>query len=58
MAFALDHLDWRMNLYGGAQHSFTHPRVARTEVPGLRSDALSAERAWRDMLDLFGEAFG
>ncbi|ORW85284.1 dienelactone hydrolase [Mycobacterium sp. IEC1808] len=50
-------VDWRMNLYGGAQHSFTHPEVDRIEVPGLRFDELSAERSWRAMLDLFDEAF-
>jgi dienelactone hydrolase len=50
-------VDWRMNLYGGAQHSFTHPDVDRIEVPGLRYDELSADRSWRAMLDLFDEAF-
>jgi dienelactone hydrolase len=50
-------VDWRMNLYGGAQHSFTHPQVDRIEVPGLRFDELSAQRSWRAMLDLFGETF-
>jgi dienelactone hydrolase len=50
-------VDWRMNLYGGAQHSFTHPHVDRIEVPGLRFDELSAERSWRAMLDLFDETF-
>jgi dienelactone hydrolase len=50
-------VDWRMNLYGGAQHSFTHPDVDRIEVPGLRFDELSADRSWRAMLDLFDEAF-
>ncbi|MGH3830553.1 MAG: dienelactone hydrolase family protein [Pseudonocardiaceae bacterium] len=50
-------VDWRMNLYGGAQHSFTHPQVDRIEVPGLRFDRISAERSWRAMLDLFDETF-
>jgi dienelactone hydrolase len=50
-------VDWRMNLYGGAQHSFTHPYVDRIEVPGLRYDRVSAQRAWRAMLDLFDEVF-
>jgi dienelactone hydrolase len=51
-------VDWRMNLYGGAQHSFTHPQVDRIELPGLRFDRISAERSWRAMLDLFDETFG
>ena len=50
-------VDWRMNLYGGAQHSFTHPEVDRIGVPGLRFDQISAERSWRAMLDLFDETF-
>jgi dienelactone hydrolase len=50
-------VDWSMNLYGGAQHSFTHPRVDRIEIPGLRFDEISAERSWRAMLDLFDETF-
>jgi dienelactone hydrolase len=50
-------VDWRMNLYGGAQHSFTHPQVDRLEIPGLRFDQISAQRSWRAMLDLFNETF-
>lgn len=50
-------VDWRMNLYCGAQHSFTHPQVDRIEVPGLRFDRISAQRSWRAMLDLFDETF-
>ena len=50
-------VDWRINLYGGAEHSFTHPHVDRVEIPGLRFDELSAKRAWRAMLDLFDETF-
>jgi dienelactone hydrolase len=50
-------VDWRMNLYGGAQHSFTHPQVDRLEIPGLKFDRVSAERSWRAMLDLFDETF-
>jgi dienelactone hydrolase len=50
-------VDWQMNLYGGAQHSFTNPQVDRLQVPGLRFDRISAERSWRAMLDLFDETF-
>ena len=28
-------VDWRINLYGGAKHSFTNPHVARFELPVL-----------------------
>jgi dienelactone hydrolase len=50
-------VDWRMNVYGGAQHSFTHPNADLTGVPGLAYDRTSDERSWRAMLDLFDEVF-
>jgi dienelactone hydrolase len=50
-------VDWRMNLYGGAQHSFTHPWADRAPIPGLQYHPRSAERSWRAMLDLFDEVF-
>ncbi len=50
-------VDWRMNLYGGAKHSFTHPHVGRVGLPALAYDALTDERSWRAMLDLFDEVF-
>jgi dienelactone hydrolase len=50
-------VDWRMNIYGGAKHSFTHPRAEIAAVPGLAYHQLSDERSWRAMLDLFGEVF-
>jgi dienelactone hydrolase len=51
-------VDWRINLYGGVEHSFTHPRAGAPDVelpPGLRYDRRADERAWRAMLDLFDE---
>jgi dienelactone hydrolase len=51
-------VDWRINLYGGAKHSFTHPNAAQAGLPGLEYDQRSAERSWRAMLDLFDESFG
>jgi dienelactone hydrolase len=52
-------VDWRMNLYGGAEHSFTHPRATGDvgHLPGVRYHRPSDERSWRAMLDLFDEAF-
>jgi dienelactone hydrolase len=50
-------VDWRMNLYGGAKHSFTHPRAAMATVPGLEYNRLTDERSWRAMLDLLDEVF-
>jgi dienelactone hydrolase len=50
-------VDWRMNLYGGAQHSFTNPRAPLAGLPGLAYDQVTDERSWRAMLDLFDEVF-
>ena len=51
-------VDWRMNLYGGAAHSFTHPWAEHAAIPGLKYHQPSDERSWRAMLDLFDEVFG
>jgi len=48
--------DWRMNLYGGAVHSFTNPGADGSN-PAIKYDATAADRSWRAMLDLFGEVF-
>jgi dienelactone hydrolase len=50
-------VDWRMNLYGGAEHSFTHPSAELFALPGVKYDQLTDERSWRAMLDLFDEVF-
>jgi dienelactone hydrolase len=50
-------VDWRMNLYGGAQHSFTNPRAELAALSGLAYHQPSDERSWRAMLDLFDEVF-
>ena len=51
-------VDWRMHLYGGVQHSFTHPHADRAGIPGLAYDRAAADWAWRAMLDLFDEVLG
>jgi dienelactone hydrolase len=51
-------VDWRMNLYGGAEHSFTHPWAELVDLPGVKYHQPSYERSWRAMLDLFDEVFG
>ena len=48
-------VDWQLHLYGGAQHSFTHPRASAAGVPGIAYDERAAQRAWRAMLSLFDE---
>jgi hypothetical protein len=50
-------VDWRMNLYGGTEHSFTNPASGLTDRPGVMYHHLSDERSWRAMLDLLDEVF-
>jgi dienelactone hydrolase len=50
-------VDWRMQVYGGVEHSFTHPHVGDMALPGLKYDARAADHAWQSMLDLFAEVF-
>jgi dienelactone hydrolase len=49
-------VDWRLNLYGGAVHSFTNPEADGSN-PVLKYDRRADERSWRAMLDLFSEVF-
>jgi dienelactone hydrolase len=50
-------VDWRMNLYGGTEHSFTNPASELAGRPGVRYHQPSDQRSWRAMLDLFDEVF-
>jgi dienelactone hydrolase len=51
-------VDWQMNLYGGAAHSFTNPNAARAGMDGLAFHESTDERSWRAMLDFFDETLG
>jgi dienelactone hydrolase len=48
-------VDWRMNVYGGAVHSFTNPRATDLGMPGVEYHAATDQRSWSAMLDLFEE---
>jgi dienelactone hydrolase len=60
-------VDWRVNVYGGAQHAFWAAPVQPDDVsdravpahlatvPGVGHHALHATRAWRAVLDLLDE---
>ena len=50
-------VDWRMNLYGGAAHSFTNPDAGSLGVPGIEYHELTNQRSWEAMIDLFNEVF-
>lgn len=49
-------VDWRMNLYGGAVHSFTNP-AADGSNPAIKHDPVADARSWRAMLDHLAETF-
>jgi dienelactone hydrolase len=49
-------VDWRMNVYGGAKHSFTNPHADALGVEALAYHEPSDRRSWQAMLDLFAEA--
>jgi len=51
-------VDWRMNVYGQAGHSFTNPTVGDLGMPGFEYHAETDQRSWAAMLDLFDEALG
>lgn len=51
-------VDWRLHLYGGVQHSFTHPGMDAVGIPGLRYDPAAAAHARAAMLELFAETIG
>jgi dienelactone hydrolase len=51
-------VDWRINLYGGAQHSFTNRTADQAGIPGVAYHQRTDERSWRAMLDFFEERLG
>jgi dienelactone hydrolase len=48
-------VDYQMNYYGGAQHSFTVKGVDKVGVKGLKYNAAADRRSWAEMMRLFGE---
>jgi dienelactone hydrolase len=50
--------DWRLELYGGVEHSFTNPAADEFGMPGFGYDAHADGQSWSAMLDLFGRVLG
>ena len=50
-------VDWRLNLYGGAVHSFTNEQADAFGAPFIKYHKATDERSWRAMVDLFDEVF-
>jgi dienelactone hydrolase len=48
-------VDWQLVVYGGAVHSFTNPRAANVDLPGIAYHEPTDRRSWQAMCDLFDE---
>jgi len=51
-------VDWQMNLYGGAVHSFTNPESGDDPSQGVAYNAKADKRSWKAMKQFFDEIFG
>jgi dienelactone hydrolase len=48
-------LDWRLQLYGGAGHSFTNPAADSRGMQGFYYHEATDRRSWNAMIELFNE---
>jgi dienelactone hydrolase len=51
------HVDWQMNYYGGAVHSFTNPASSTFGIKGVGYNAEADRRSWLAMRNFFDEIF-
>lgn len=50
-------VDWQMNIYSGAVHSFTNPDADRHGIPGIAYNKKADFRSWEAMKEFFHEIF-
>jgi dienelactone hydrolase len=50
-------VDWEMNIYGGAQHSFTNPDADSYGIKGIAYNKKADKRSWEAMKNFFREIF-
>lgn len=50
-------VDWQMNTYSGAVHSFTHLGAGNDNSKGAAYNAAADKRSWQAMKDFFAEIF-
>ncbi len=50
-------VDWQMNIYGGAVHSFTNPDAGRAGIKGVAYNEKADRRSWQALMDFFAEIF-
>ena len=53
-----NHVDWQMNIYGGAVHSFTNPNADKHGIAGIAYNAEADRRSWQAMQEFFKDALG
>jgi dienelactone hydrolase len=53
-----NHVDWQINIYGGAVHAFTNPDADKHGIPGIAYNAAADRRSWQAMQLFFNETFG
>ena len=51
-------VDWQMNVYGEAGHSFTNPGSGALGRPGFEYHEQTDRRSWGTMIELFDETLG
>lgn len=49
--------DWEVNIYSGAEHSFTNPGADKVHASGLAYNQEADRRSWQAMRDFFNELF-
>ena len=50
-------VDWQLDVYGGAVHSFTNPAASPDTFPASPTTRPTDRRSWQAMRDLFAEVF-
>jgi dienelactone hydrolase len=50
-------VDWQLNIYGGAVHSFTNPASGNDPSTGVAYNEKADKRSWQAMKDFFAEIF-
>ena len=50
-------VDWQMNIYGGAEHSFTNPDADSFGIKGVAYNAKADKRSWEALKIFFKEMF-
>jgi dienelactone hydrolase len=48
-------VDWQLVLYGGVQHSFTHPQASQAGIPGIAYNERAATHSWQAMATLLAD---